>query len=273
MVPINLALEQSLSVTALVTTVVMFGMWLFSLRLRNAAIVDSYWGPGFLVISAISASLTQQLGPRAMVVLGLVALWSLRLGIYLTWRNHGMDEDYRYAQMRAHHGAAFGRVSLVTVFGLQGLLMWVISTPLQAAILIPEPGTLTLLDGLGIALWVIGFLFESVGDWQLARFKADPTNTARVMDRGLWAYTRHPNYFGETMIWWGYGLLALATTAGGWTLFGPVLMTFLLLKVSGVSLLERGMADRRPDYASYVTRTSAFFPWPPRKPLGPEQSR
>ena len=260
----NTLLHQTLMTTALVTMAVMIGMWLLSLRLRNASIIDSYWGPGFLVISAVAAWSGPELGTRGALVLALVAVWAIRLGIYLTWRNHGLGEDYRYAQMRAHHGRRFGAVSLFTVFGLQGFLMWVISTPLQAAILTPEPGALTALDLLGAALWCIGFVFETVGDWQLARFKADPSSRGRVMDRGLWAYTRHPNYFGEAMVWWGYACLALATTAGAWTAFGPALMTFLLLKVSGVALLERGMEQRRPEYTEYIARTSAFFPWPPK---------
>ena len=260
----NTLLHQSLTTSAMVIAGVMICMWLLSLRLRNAAIIDSYWGPGFLVISTIAAWLSPELGARGTLVIALVAVWAIRLGIYLTWRNHGMGEDYRYAEMRAHHGARFGWVSLVTVFGLQGLLMWAISTPLQAAILTPEPEALTAMDLLGVSLWIIGFFFETVGDWQLARFKANPANRARVMDQGLWAYTRHPNYFGETMVWWGYACIALATTAGAWTAFGPALMTFLLLKVSGVALLERGMGDRRPGYAAYVARTSPFFPWPPK---------
>jgi steroid 5-alpha reductase family enzyme len=257
-------LQQSLATSAVVTAAMLFALWLLSLRLRNAAIIDSYWGPGFLVISTVAAALTPTLGPRAILLLVLVALWSLRLGVFLTWRNHGLGEDYRYRAMREYHGASFGRVSLVTVFGFQALLMWIISTPLQATITGSAQDPLSLLDGLGVALWAIGFFFEVVGDWQLARFKADPGNAGHVMDRGLWAYTRHPNYFGETMIWWSYAVFALASSAGPWTLFGPALMTFLLLKVSGVALLERGMEDRRPGYAAYVAQTSAFFPWPRR---------
>jgi steroid 5-alpha reductase family enzyme len=165
--------------------------------------------------------------------------------------------------MRKRKGDRFAFASLYSVFGLQGILMWVISLPVQIAELSREPQRLTWLDFLGASLWLIGLCFEAIGDWQLARFKADPGNKGKVMDRGLWAYTRHPNYFGDALLWWGLFLIALAT-GGWWTVISPVLMTTLLMKVSGVALLEKTLVKTRPEYRDYVRRTSAFFPLPPR---------
>ncbi|NKB90440.1 MAG: DUF1295 domain-containing protein [Acidobacteria bacterium] len=249
--------------TLLITALAMVAMWCLSLLLRNAAIVDSYWGPGFLVIASIAAASGTGSTARTGLILTLVAIWSLRLGGYLTWRNWGKPEDYRYGAMRTHHGSRFWWVSFLTVFTLQGVLMWLISLPLQAAVLTSTPVELGWLDYVGVLLWAVGFTFEAIGDAQLARFKGDPANVGKVLDRGVWAWTRHPNYFGETLIWWGYGLIALATPYGPWLLLSPVLMTFLLLKVSGVAMLERDIGDRRPGYADYMRRTSAFWPRPP----------
>jgi steroid 5-alpha reductase family enzyme len=187
------------------------------------------------------------------------------LAAYIVWRNWGGGEDYRYAAMREHHGRAFVWVSLFTVFGLQGVLMWVVSAPLQVAVISPNPSTLTIWDGIGLSLWIVGFLFETIGDQQLASFKADPAKRGKVMDTGLWAWTRHPNYFGEAVLWWGYFFIALSTPAGLLTVFSPILMTYLLLKISGVALLEKALVDRRPGYREYVENTSAFFPWPPKR--------
>ena len=239
-------------------------LWLLSLRLRDASIVDVWWGPGFAAIAALVYGLTGGDHPRRALLLGMASLWGLRLGLYLAWRNAGRGEDRRYVAMRRHWGARFPLVSLATVFGLQGALMWIVSLPLQLGQLDPGPPALGGLDVLGMALFAVGFTFEAVGDLQLARFRADPANAGRVMDRGLWRYTRHPNYFGDCLVWWGIFAVALATPLGPWSAIGPALMTFLLLKVSGVALLERSIARRRPEYEAYRRRTSAFFPRPPR---------
>lgn len=239
-------------------------LWLVSLARRDASIVDVYWGPGFAWIAAVAAAVGSG-GDRARgaLSLALVALWGLRLGAYLFWRNHGAGEDYRYQAMRRRHGERFGRVSLVTVFGLQGVLAWIVSLPVQVVHFSPG-GPLGAVDALGALLFAIGLGFESIGDWQLARFKADPQSAGQVMDRGLWRYTRHPNYFGDALVWWGLFAIAWPTAAGPWTLPAPLLMSFLLLRVSGVPLLERGLRKRRPGYTDYATRTSAFIPLPPR---------
>jgi steroid 5-alpha reductase family enzyme len=166
--------------------------------------------------------------------------------------------------MRRHWGARFPIVSLFTVFALQGVLMWIVSLPLQVAQAAPAPARLGPLDAFGAALWLVGMVFESVGDWQLARFKADPANAGRVMDRGLWRYTRHPNYFGDCLVWWGFFVLASGVPGGAYTLVSPIVMTILLRRVSGVTLLERSLLKRREGYADYVARTNAFVPGPPR---------
>jgi steroid 5-alpha reductase family enzyme len=238
-------------------------VWLVSLGVRDASIADLMWGLGFVVVAGVTLAISGGHGPRRLVVAVLTTLWALRLTAYLAWRNLGSGEDYRYRAMRRRYGARFPLISLASVFLLQAALVWIVSLPIQAAILAPDR-PLSLLDAVGAALWVIGLAFEAVGDGQLARFKRDPASRGRVMDRGLWRYTRHPNYFGDCMIWWGLYLFALAAGAW-WAIIGPVVMTILLLRVSGVAMLEKTIVTRRPDYADYVARTSTFIPWPPRR--------
>ncbi|MGH7895049.1 MAG: DUF1295 domain-containing protein [Candidatus Binatia bacterium] len=255
---------SSFVATLAVTTAAFVVLWVVSLRTKDVSIVDIYWGPGFVVVANVAALTGAGTDPRRLLVLLLVSGWGLRLGGYLFWRNRGRGEDFRYAAMRRRIGPRFGLVSLVTVFLLQATLMWVVSWPVQWAVAVPSPPSLGLLDAVGVALWAVGLLFEAGGDLQLARFKADPTSAGRVMDRGFWRYTRHPNYFGDACVWWG--LYALACGADGWwTLPGPVVMSVFLMRVSGVPMLERSLVKRRPGYAEYVARTSAFFPWPPRR--------
>jgi steroid 5-alpha reductase family enzyme len=242
----------------------MLALWLLSLRLRDASIVDPFWGAGFVLVAWLSFWGSAGDPARRALALALVTIWGLRLSVHLLARNLGHGEDPRYRAMRAAHGDRFWLVSLGTVFALQGLLMWVVSLPVQVAVASPTPRGLGWLDIAGAALWAVGFLFEAVGDWQLRRFRADPGNRGRALDTGLWRYTRHPNYFGDALQWWGLGCLGLAAGAA-WTLVSPVVMTFLLVKVSGVALLEKDIAERRPEYRRYVERTSAFFPWFPRE--------
>ena len=235
--------------------------WTVSLLRRDVSVVDSFWSLFFLVGALVYAVLAAAPTARAGLVLSLVTLWALRLAGYLTWRNWGAPEDRRYQAIRARNQPGFAWKSLYLVFGLQAVLAAVIALPLFAAL--GGAHALTPLDAAGAALWLIGFTFETVGDWQLARFKARPENRGRVLDTGLWRYTRHPNYFGEAVLWWGWYLLALAA-GGWWTLFAPVLMTVLLLKVSGVTLLEQDIGERRPAYRDYIARTNAFLPWHPK---------
>jgi steroid 5-alpha reductase family enzyme len=236
--------------------------WLLSLPLRNVAIVDSLWSLMLFMAGVIYALGSDPRAPRLSLVLWLLALWALRLAFHLTARSAGQGEDRRYRDMRERHDPGFAVKSLYLVFWLQALLAWVISLPLLGAFASTRP--LNGLDYAGLALWILGFGFEAVGDWQLSRFKRNPAHADLVMDRGLWRFTRHPNYFGECCIWWGFGCMGLAAGAW-WSVLGPALLTFLLLRVSGVRLLERDIGKRRPQYADYVLKTNAFFPGPPRK--------
>jgi steroid 5-alpha reductase family enzyme len=235
--------------------------WLYSVMRSNVNIVDSLWSIMFLLIALTYFAGAVSLGWRAPWIVALCTVWALRLSLHLSWRNYGKAEDRRYQAIRRNHSPHFAWKSLYIVFGLQAVLAWIISLPLVAAAAGPAaPGWL---DGLGLALWLIGMSFESVADWQLAHFKTRPENRGRVLDSGLWRYSRHPNYFGEACVWWGFYCLAAAAGAW-WTLPAPLIMTGLLLKVSGVSLLERDIADRRPAYRQYIRQTNAFIPGPPR---------
>ncbi len=253
-----------LAFTAAVAAAYMVAAWALSLPLRDASIADVLWGPGFAFL-AVVAAWNSPPSPRATLVVVLSSAWALRLAVHVgrRWLRHE-EEDRRYQAMRAGWGTRFPLVSLFTVFLLQGALLWVVSLPLQAGVALGASRPLGLLDAAGVALFVVGLAFEAVGDAQLARFLADPGNRGRVMETGLWRYTRHPNYFGDALLWWGLGLLGAATGAW-WCLVGPALMTFLLLRVSGVSLLEKDIAGRRPDYVAYVRRTSPFLPLPPAR--------
>jgi steroid 5-alpha reductase family enzyme len=241
-------------------------LWLISLRLRDLTIADTWWGPGFAVLAWLYALLPGAAGWRPAVVAILVTGWGMRLATHLHRRHRGAGEDPRYRAIRAGFGHAFWWKSLFAVFWLQGALMWFIAMPLLAAARRPAPSQPGVADAAGLLLFLAGFAFEAVGDWQLTRFKAQPSSRGRVLDTGLWRYTRHPNYFGDALLWWGIYLLAVAADWAWLTIASPALMTFLLLRVSGVTLLERGLAASKPGYADYVARTPAFFPWFPRRP-------
>jgi steroid 5-alpha reductase family enzyme len=235
--------------------------WLVSVLQRNVTIVDTLWPLLFVLAAAVYAGTVAEPGPRAWLVLALVGAWGLRLAAYLAWRSWGHEEDRRYQAIRRRNEPHFALKSLWLIFGFQAALAWVISLPLAGAIAGESP--LGALDALGIAFWVVGVFFEAVGDWQLMRFKRDPANAGRVMDRGLWRHTRHPNYFGDFCVWWGLYLVAVSAGAW-WSVAGPLIMSFLLLRFSGVRLLERDIGERRPAYVEYVRRTNAFFPGPRR---------
>ena len=241
------------------------GWWLWSVHKKDASIIDAYWGPGFLLITS-TAALVSPMGHRPRQLLLVIALgcWGLRLGLHLLRRNRAHGEDRRYRAMRTSIGPKFWWVSLFSVFLLQATLQILIAWPLLAAARAPGP-PLGGWDVLGTCCFAFGWGLEALADRQLAEFLADPARRGRVMDRGLWRYSRHPNYFGDALLWWGFGAYGLAV-GEGWSLVGPAVMTFLLLKVSGVSLLEQTITERRPDYEAYRRRTSAFIPWPPRAP-------
>jgi steroid 5-alpha reductase family enzyme len=240
-------------------------LWLISLALRNSSIVDPFWGTGFVVVNWFYFALTpNSFVARKWLIVALVTVWGLRLSLYLLWRNRGKGEDFRYRKWRDEAGGQWWWRSFFKVFVLQGFLLWVISVPLLAAQWLGVPARLAALDFCGVAVWAVGFFFEAAGDFQLARFRAVATNKGKVLSTGVWRYTRHPNYFGDSAQWWGYYLVA-AAAGGYWTIFSPVIMTLLLVRVSGVTLLEKTLATSKPGYKEYVEATSAFVPWFPRK--------
>jgi len=249
---------------AIAVAALMLALWLASIPLRDVSIVDPAWGPAFVVVALVAALTGAGCVGRRWLLLGLTAIWGLRLGAYLLARKRrDPGEDRRYAAMRERRGSSFIVWSLVAIFGLQGLLVLVVSLPLQVAA--GRGGSLTVAIAPGLVVYAIGLAFEAIGDEQLRRFKADPANRGQVMDRGLWRYTRHPNYFGDFCVWWGLWLVALTAGQTWWTFVGPAVMSTLLIRVSGKALLERDMAQRRPGYADYVARTSGFIPLPPRR--------
>lgn len=256
------ALHTALLALAAVT-LLMSLVWVGSVLKRDASIVDVFWGLGFVLAAWIYYLDSGASTLRAHGVPILVSLWGLRLSGYILWRNWGQGEDYRYREMRERNPRTFPLRSLFTVFWLQGALLWAISIPLLAAIRAGAPRSMTWLDGLAVVAFLIGLAFEAGGDWQLARFKGDPANRGRVLDRGFWRYTRHPNYFGDALVWWGFFLFAAAVGAW-WTAYSPAVMTGLLMKVSGVALLEKKLRESKPAYRDYIERTNAFFPWFPK---------
>ena len=260
---------QLLAVNAGVSAVCFLILWLISVRLRDPSFVDSWWALGMVVMAVTSFVWTGSRGPHALLLTGLCATWGLRLGFYLLWRWRRDGPDRRYVTMmgkaKEERGWSFATASLLLVFALQYPLQFVVALPVQLGQL-HAPAALSPVALVGAVLAVIGIGFESIGDWQLMRFKADAANQGKVMDTGLWRYTRHPNYFGDACVWWGLWLIAADTgLVGAATLPAPVLITFLLTKWSGVPTTEGRMRRRKPGYEDYVARTSGFIPMPPRK--------
>ena len=252
-------------VAALAILAVAVSAWLVSLWLADASIVDLLWGLLFVIIAWIAFVLTPEgLPERRLIVCALVTIWGVRLSLWLLWRNWGQEEDFRYQSFRRRAGSIWWWYSLFKVFLLQGGLALIVAAPIVAAQ--ATDTALGILDYAAVGIWLLGFACEAIGDWQLARFKSHPENAGKVMQQGLWRYSRHPNYFGDALQWWGIFLLAAASSAGLWTVFGPVLMTFLLLQVSGVAMMERRQQRVKPEYKTYMETTSAFVPLPPRKP-------
>jgi steroid 5-alpha reductase family enzyme len=258
---------MSLSIYIINLLAVVFMMllgWVVSVQRQNVTIVDSLWGMGFVLIAWLTLFQLDGMGMRSLLITVLTTLWGVRLALYLTWRNHGKGEDPRYAQWRSASGERFWITSLFKVFLLQAIFLWAIALVIQAGQSGGGSHRLGWLDFLGTLIWLTGFVFEAVGDWQLARFKSDPANHGQVMDRGLWRYTRHPNYFGESLIWWGFFVIALSQPGNWWTVVSPVIITAVLLKMTGIPLTEKLIVEKRPGYGDYIASTPAFFPWIPK---------
>ena len=249
----------------IIILVMMTILWVISICIKNASIVDPFWGFGFVLVGLLYCYKTDGLEIRKLILLILLIVWGMRLSIYLIWRNWGKGEDFRYQQFRKNYGDhRYWWVSFFQTFLLQGVLMWLVSAPLLGAQYFASGPKLSIPDYVAILIWMVGFAFEAGGDFQLTRFKSTPANKGKVLNSGLWKYTRHPNYFGDATLWWAYGLFSVA--AGGFfTLFGPLLMTVLIVKVSGVAMLERSLDHTKPQYKEYVEKTNAFFPWLPKK--------
>jgi steroid 5-alpha reductase family enzyme len=257
---LNLWLSSGLLILSLMTL-----LWLISLKLKDSSIVDIFWGTGFVITFWVAAFLVPgPLTPRILLLGTVATVWGLRLSLYIFSRNAGKGEDFRYAAWRKEAGTSWWWRSFFKVFFLQGAIMWVVAIPLIAAQTGDTTSPLKCLDYTGAALWLVGFIFEAGGDWQLARFKSNPKNKGKLLTTGLWSLTRHPNYFGDAAQWWGFYLIA-ASAGALWTIFSPIIMTFLLMQVSGVVMLEKTLKDTKPGYADYIARSSAFFPWLPRK--------
>lgn len=240
-------------------------LWIISVFIGNVSIVDLFWGLGFVIVNSWYFLANESISSREILLLVLVTIWGLRLSIYLAWRNIGKGEDFRYREFRKNYGEKnYWWISFFQTFLLQGVLMWLISSTLWGVNRFSDETSLKIIDYVGLLVWITGFIFEAGGDYQLARFKMNPANKGKVLHTGFWRYTRHPNYFGDAAVWWGYSLLCLS--AGSyWYLLGSVLMTLLIIKVSGVALLEKTLKVQKPQYLDYIQKTNSFFPWFPKK--------
>lgn len=249
----------------LVILILMTTLWIVSVIIKNVSIVDLFWGFGFVMISVFYFIATAGFYPRKILLLALVSIWGFRLSGYLAWRNIGKGEDFRYREFRKKYGENnYWWISFFQTFLLQGILMWLISAPLLGAQFYGQNNQLGIFDFAAIVFWLIGISFEAGGDIQLALFKSDPANKEKVLDKGFWRYTRHPNYFGDASVWWAYGLICFAS-GSYFPVLGALLMTTLIIKVSGVALLEKSLKEQKPLYKEYIEKTSAFIPWFPRK--------
>ncbi len=257
---------QVLIITGAMTVILMAAIWLLSLKLRDTSIVDIYWGPGFAIIAWTVFLIGNTHSTRSLLIAILVTIWSVRLSILMIARHLTKTaEDPRYAAMRERGGDNFAYTSLLTVFGFQALLMWLISLPIQLGQLEPMAPNDFFATAMGTTIFLAGLAFETVSDQQLAQFKADPENQGRVLDTGLWAWSRHPNYFGEILVWWGLYVVALSNSNAWWTIIAPILLTFLIVRVSGGALLDGMLSQTKPGYDEYMKRTSTLIPRPPQQ--------
>lgn len=257
---------MSLFINACLLTLVLLSiLWIASVFIKNVSIVDIYWGFGFVVVNTYYCFMHGDFYTRKLLILLLVAIWGLRLTIYLTWRNGDKEEDFRYQEFRKKYGKKhYWWISYFQVFILQGILIMLVSLPLLGINYYTIDNSISILDYIAILLWIIGISFESISDVQLAKFRLNPENSGKVLQKGLWKYTRHPNYFGDSLVWWAYGLFCIASGVY-WPIIGSIVMTILLLKVSEVSLLEKTLVEKKKDYSAYIEETNAFIPWFPKK--------
>jgi steroid 5-alpha reductase family enzyme len=261
-------LALNLTVTAGAVLTAMLILWRVGVKLADSSIIDMFWGPGLGLIAAITWLLADGAPARRHLVTALTLIWAVRLGLHIYTRNAGHGEDPRYTNLRNQvisAGRDFDRYALIHVFLAQGVVMWLVSLPVQLAQYVRVPDALGPWAWAGAALWLTGFLFETIGDLQLARFKADPANAGTILNRGLWRYTRHPNYFGDACVWWGLFLITCDHVLGWITVLSPLLMTKVLVSWTGKAVLERNMTRKHQAYADYVARTSGFIPWPPKR--------
>jgi len=253
------------SQAALIILILVTLLWVWSVFIKNVSIVDIFWGLGFVIVNAFYVFMSGELNTRKILILGLVSIWGLRLAIYLSYRNIGKGEDFRYQEFRRNYGPKrYWWFSFFQTFLLQGALIMIVSLPLLGINSSTSSGDLKILDYIGIIVWLIGFTFEAAGDFQLARFKRAIGNKGKVLNTGFWKYTRHPNYFGDSAVWWAYAIFSIS--AGSyWQIIGSVVMTLLIIKISGVALLEKTLNDTKPKYREYIKKTNSFFPWFPKK--------
>ncbi len=259
------SLAVNLAATIGVVAVLMLGTFAYAMRTGVQAIMDTVWSLGFVVIAGASFALSQGHGDvtTRAVILTITAVWGLRLSVHIFVRNHGKGEDPRYASLLRRNEGSLARFVLRHIYFAQGRMMWIVSIPVQFAMYEQHP--LHAMLWLGGAVWLIGFGFETIGDWQLRRFKSNPANAGKVMAQGLWRYTRHPNYFGDSVVWAGLFLVACSNWVGIVTVISPLIMTNLLVNHTGKALLEKHMGrSKGADYAAYVAHTSGFFPLPPK---------
>jgi len=262
-----------IGIIALFILGLMTAIWVLSLFLKNTSIVDIFWGLGFVLVNLLCLwVLPGGMEPIRLLFTLLVSIWGLRLTVHILLRNAGKGEDYRYKKWRVQYGKRWWWVSFIQTFLLQGFLMWLIAFPISAVHYYSTPGTFGVLSILAILVWAIGFFFEAVGDAQLVQFKRDPANKGKLLRTGVWRYTRHPNYFGDATQWWAFYLFAAATGAW-WAVFSPLVMTFFLVSVSGVAMLEKTLIETKPGYRDYAAETNAFIPWFPKKNTGSGQEK
>ncbi len=253
---------QHLSIIFIIVIAYMTIWFFIALAKKRNDVADVAWGPGFIVVAVISLIIAANFSHRALIVSSLVFIWGIRLSLHIGKRHIGKPEDSRYAKWRKEWGKAFLIRSFLQVFMLQGLLLFLVGAPIIVINTAP-PSPIGILDILGICIWILGFTFETVSDWQLAQFLKIPSKKGEVMTTGLWRYSRHPNYFGEVTLWWGIYIIALSVPTGWLSIIGPLTISFLILKVSGIPMLEEGFRDN-PNFQQYKERTSAFFPLPPK---------